>query len=590
MAYAFVAQNDAWTSAAGFTQTINVTLAAGETVEAIVLSTTASGTHSVSDGTNTYSKIGAEFDNASGMYGSWHYLHNVSAGTVTLTATYSASSSSRSIAYIRSTGLENTAPQTSVYRAQTETAGADVMTSNNLTPSSQPAILRGFCWDNNSAFAISAGSGFNNRGLLATRNSLEGATSRIEDKRLTATSAVAATFTTSNGGSNDWIFAAIFSELIPPTAVPSSGLNQKHRQAQARRRAPRYRMNVRGWFGPKAYIQGWFWRGWAPTTTSDVTVALSGAAATASGGTLAPSNSPALSGQAATAAQGSVTASQPLVGSAATASPGTLTPNTSPALAGASATATPGTATAANSVALAGSGNTAAAGTVTAAFSVAVAGQAATASPGTLSPTAAVGLSGLSCTATAGTAVPSITIALSGLAMTTATGTVSASSPGGSALTGSQVSTATGTLTPSVTFDLTGSGVTASPGAVTATLSKAISGQSATVARGDLVPAVAITPNGQAITASGGALSPSITGLLAGGGIVVSLGTLLGSTTDKLFIRTAGTSLAARAVGSESAASASGSARGRAGTGGDASAAAATGGDSITNPPVTSES
>jgi hypothetical protein len=220
MAYGFVAQSDAFTSASGTTQTISPTLGAGESVIACTLHTGGgANTHSVSDGTSTFTKQGSETNDASGQRGVFHYLHAHPGGSVTLTATLSIAASNRTLFYARYTGLANSAPQTHIYRGQAQTAGADGMTSTNLTPSSQPAMLFGIVNDGTSSFALSAGTGFSDRGTLAARVSGFADTNRVEDIRLTSTSAVSATWTSaSGGGSEDWIGAIIFGEAPTSTA------------------------------------------------------------------------------------------------------------------------------------------------------------------------------------------------------------------------------------------------------------------------------------------------------------------------------------------------------------------------------------
>lgn len=143
------------------------------------------------------------------------------------------------------------------------------------------------------------------------------------------------------------------------------------------------------------------------TPTSDVTVALTGQAVTASAGTLLAANSVPLAGQSATASAGTVTGlasyTAALSGQAATASAGTLLAATSRALSGQAVTASAGTILPASSVALSGQAVTASAGTLLPASSIALSGQAAAASAGTLLPELSVGLNGAEVTAAAGT-------------------------------------------------------------------------------------------------------------------------------------------------------------------------------------------
>lgn len=212
MAYAFVIQNDAFVSGSGTVQTISWAPNAGDSGISISKSAGTTGTWTCSDATDgALTKIGAE-QNASGIRGVAFYKHVLSAGTRNLTSTRSANGTIRDVSYWRYTGLANSAPQTSIYRAQTQTLGLDAMTTTNLTPTSQPAMLFGFIMDDTNGLAITAGTGFNDRGPLA--NHTGGTTSDSEDLRLTSTTPVSATWTTLSGASTDFIFGVIFSEFV----------------------------------------------------------------------------------------------------------------------------------------------------------------------------------------------------------------------------------------------------------------------------------------------------------------------------------------------------------------------------------------
>lgn len=237
---------------------------------------------------------------------------------------------------------------------------------------------------------------------------------------------------------------------------------------------------------------------------SNVTVALTGEAATASAGTLSPSTAKALTGEAATTATGTLTASidsnvsVALTGVSATTSTGTLVPSTSRALAGEAATVSPGTLAPASSKALVG--------------------EAVTASAGTLAPETSKSLTGAGATASAGTIAPDISKALTGESATTSTGTLTASVGGSDvsvALTGIAATTSTGTLAPA--------------------LSKALNGVSSTVSTGTLVPLVEKALTGEAATVSTGTLAPSVSKALTGVSATTSTGTLtvVGSVTPQ---------------------------------------------------------
>lgn len=215
---------------------------------------------------------------------------------------------------------------------------------------------------------------------------------------------------------------------------------------------------------------------------SDVTVALTGQAATASAGTLVPSSSKALSGQAVTASAGTLTPtySLALTGSAVTTSAGTLTPSASKALLGTAVTVSAGTVTPSTAVALSGQAVTVSAGTITynagSDITLALSGQDVTASAGTLVPSSNVSLAGSAVTASAGTVVPTFPRTLSGSAVTASAGTV----------------------TPSMSVPLVGQAVTVSAGTITyapqGDVTVALTGEAVTVSAGTLTPSGADAP------------------------------------------------------------------------------------------------
>lgn len=150
----------------------------------------------------------------------------------------------------------------------------------------------------------------------------------------------------------------------------------------------------------------------------DVTLALTGQAATASAGTLGVSTNKALTGQGATAAQGNVSVGSDvtvaLSGQAMTGATGTLAPSTTVPLAGSAAAASAGTLVSGASVSLTGQAGTSATGTLTQSRTIALVGQSGTSQQGN------VGVVG------------DVTVALTGQSMTMEQGLLSvASSAGG---------------------------------------------------------------------------------------------------------------------------------------------------------------
>jgi hypothetical protein len=219
MAYAFVAASDAATLTDGPSISQSITCVAGENVIVLLNSFGSAQASSVSDGTNTYARCGTAYTDTvvSNIWEIW-MAKNVAAVTGgTLTATFGAPDFGyAAIAYLRYTGLDTTANvQTTLGSTQNPgSATTDAITSGNMTPTSQPAMVLGFTVDmTGNAGTISAGTGFTSRSTLANWASTLGFLCRAEDKRITSTSAVAATFTASSGASGAFMtFGAVFTE------------------------------------------------------------------------------------------------------------------------------------------------------------------------------------------------------------------------------------------------------------------------------------------------------------------------------------------------------------------------------------------
>lgn len=214
----------------------------------------------------------------------------------------------------------------------------------------------------------------------------------------------------------------------------------------------------------------WFVQG----AGGDVSVALTGSAATASAGTLGVSSSVAASGE------------------AATASAGTLAPSSTAAVTGEASTAAAGTLTPSAALALTGEQSASGAGTLAPSTTIGLTGEAVTAAAGTITYNASgdvsVALTGAAVTASAGTLATGLSVAIGGEACTSATGTLA---PGATlACTGSEVTTAAGTLTLGIVVPLAGLAVTAAAGTVTyqqaGSTTVALTGEAVTVSAGTL--------------------------------------------------------------------------------------------------------
>lgn len=242
----------------------------------------------------------------------------------------------------------------------------------------------------------------------------------------------------------------------------------------------------------------------------DVSVGLTGQAATSAGGSLGPATSAALSGSALSAAQGTTVpaTAKALSGQAASSASGTVIPSVAIALTGQSLSIGQGTVSAGGDIilALTGQALTLASGTLIPASSIAVSGIAMSALAGTVTPSTSKVLSGSAATSAAGTLAPATSLALAGNLLTIGQGAVSA--PG------------------NITLALTGQALTLSQGAFVPTLTKALSGSAAASAAGSVVAAPFVALSGQALTSLAGTIAASRVLSLSGSLASIGQGTI----------------------------------------------------------------
>jgi hypothetical protein len=168
---------------------------------AITLSDTNGQTYTLSSSVNDSSRIARDF-----------YLIGATGGSTTITATMTLGAFVAGI-WVKEIG------QCSAYQAGSGLlilspgAGTDAVTSNTATPTSQPALVSGFTFGDNNADTTVAGTGFTT-GLNTWPLFGAGLVGLSEHLRITSTSAIAATWTATAGGtSNRWkSVVAIFTE------------------------------------------------------------------------------------------------------------------------------------------------------------------------------------------------------------------------------------------------------------------------------------------------------------------------------------------------------------------------------------------
>jgi len=135
-------------------------------------------------------------------------LNQTGAGASQIRATWSSNVNFPLVAIVAISGLTVAPFDTSSVNAQgIPTTAVDAVTSN-ATPAlaAQPACLLGFSWNYVTANNVpNSGTGFNNIGTDTARF-------RAEDRRLTATDGMPATFTALNGGDGHATIALVFTE------------------------------------------------------------------------------------------------------------------------------------------------------------------------------------------------------------------------------------------------------------------------------------------------------------------------------------------------------------------------------------------
>lgn len=222
--HAFVASDDAASVVASDTSAVTATISAGEGVVVAVLMHNSGGdVTGVADAMgNTYTSVGAPLAPAGEEVYALYYCKNVIGGTGAIAATFDSEANYSGIAYFRFTGL-STSGDAQGMSGSTQTASGtdtDALTSGNVTPSDQPAMVFGLTVDGDGGSTIAAGTGFTDRGSLANWNSVIGFNTAFEHKRITSLSAVAATFTSNQGAHRMNTVGAVFTEAVAAGAPP----------------------------------------------------------------------------------------------------------------------------------------------------------------------------------------------------------------------------------------------------------------------------------------------------------------------------------------------------------------------------------
>lgn len=224
MAYAFIQQNANDNAASAATITVTLTPTAGNLlVFAISGDSLDTSSIALSDnlGThNTFTQISTDLVSLADQRCAWWFAANCKGGATTFTATFSTSTRFRTIYVAEYSGIATTSPFLNGTRAENQVpgTGADAVSSGNANATSQPALVWGFSIDVTGGTTPAAGTGYTSRaGVWSTATAL----GRPEDKRVTVTGNVAATFTATTGTDTHATGIGIFAEVAATPTVAS---------------------------------------------------------------------------------------------------------------------------------------------------------------------------------------------------------------------------------------------------------------------------------------------------------------------------------------------------------------------------------
>lgn len=121
-------------------------------------------------------------------------------GSITVTATFNALSGARSMTIYELTGVSGVVAGQNAQFQSAPAAGADVVSSNTFTPSSQPGILIATSGNTATANIPNIGTGFTSIGTMMDMGLGAGNFFRGESKAISSTASVAGTFARTAAG------------------------------------------------------------------------------------------------------------------------------------------------------------------------------------------------------------------------------------------------------------------------------------------------------------------------------------------------------------------------------------------------------
>ncbi len=221
MAYAFVQQNASDDANTAPTITVTLTPTAGNLlvfcVSGEALDTTSIALSDDLGSHNTFTQIGTDLVAAAGQRIAWWFAANCKGGSTTFTATYSATTRFRTIYVAEYSGIAITSPFLNGTQSEDTNpgTGTDAVSSGTANATSQPALIWGFSDNVIGTSTPNAGTGFTSRASVWSTSTSLG---RPEDRRVTVTGNVAATFTATTGTDDHATGVGIFAEaaVVPP--------------------------------------------------------------------------------------------------------------------------------------------------------------------------------------------------------------------------------------------------------------------------------------------------------------------------------------------------------------------------------------
>lgn len=195
--YAFVpgsmqASEDA---ASGTQRTLSISYSEGESGVVLVSIEHATAGHTISDGTNTYDQIASTITYGGAARVAAYVCQNPKPGSYTLTSTWDTAGPYRKLGFAKYQGLVGAQLSASFSESFNTVTGVDQLASTAVTPTAQPAGLIELAFNGYNAI-LTAGTEFSGRGTMFSANGYVG---QLEDRRLTATSAVSGKWTDASG-------------------------------------------------------------------------------------------------------------------------------------------------------------------------------------------------------------------------------------------------------------------------------------------------------------------------------------------------------------------------------------------------------